>query len=63
MKVFLIDDHALFRSGLEHLLVRRGIEVVATSNDGEQALAAIQTTRPDIVLLDIRMPGSGASRP
>ncbi|HUW97590.1 MAG TPA: response regulator [Acidiferrobacter sp.] len=59
MKVLLIDDHALFRSGLEHLLVRRGIEVVATTSDGEQALLLIQETRPDIVLLDIRMPKIG----
>lgn len=59
MKVFLIDDHALFRSGLEHLLVRRGIEVVASTNDGEQAAAHIHETAPDIVLLDIRMPKIG----
>ncbi|MDA8361664.1 MAG: response regulator [Gammaproteobacteria bacterium] len=59
MKVMLIDDHALFRSGLEHLLVRRGIEVVATTSDGEQALTLIQETHPHVILLDIRMPKLG----
>ncbi|MHB8255231.1 MAG: response regulator [Acidiferrobacter sp.] len=59
MRVLLIDDHALFRGGLEHLLVRRGIAVVATTSDGEAAAALIEETDPDIVLLDIRMPKVG----
>lgn len=56
MRVVLIDDHTLFRSGLEHLLVRRGIEVAATTSDSGQAQAIIEGACPDIVLLDIRMP-------
>jgi len=59
MKVFLIDDHALFRGGLEHLLVRRGIAVVGTASDGEGALQRIQEVLPEIILLDIRMPTVG----
>ncbi|MHB1565869.1 MAG: response regulator [Acidiferrobacter sp.] len=56
MRVVLIDDHTLFRSGLEHLLVRRGIEVAAATSDSGQAQAIIEAACPDIVLLDIRMP-------
>ncbi len=59
MKVLLIDDHALFRSGLEHLLVRRGIAVVGATGDIAEVLALIQEHGPEIVLLDIRMPKVG----
>ena len=56
MNVLLIDDHALFRSGLETLLERQGIEVIAAVGDGEEGLAAAQELNPDIILLDLRMP-------
>jgi len=56
MNVLLIDDHALFRSGLETLLERQGIEVIAAVGDGEEGLAAAQELGPDIILLDLRMP-------
>lgn len=56
MRILLIDDHALFRVGLEGLLERRGISVVASAGDGEHALALVQEHRPDVVLLDMRLP-------
>lgn len=56
MRVLLIDDHALFREGLSGLLARRGIEVVGAVGDGHEGLRLAQQTRPDIVLLDMRMP-------
>ena len=56
MNVLLIDDHALFRSGLETLLERQGIEVIAAVGDGQEGLAAAQELEPDIILLDLRMP-------
>ena len=59
LRVLLIDDHSLFRAGLAELLSRRDIEVCASVNDGDEGLALIAEKRPDVVLLDIRMPGSG----
>lgn len=52
----LIDDHALFRAGLEGLLEQRGIEVVASVGDGQQGLDAAEREAPDVILLDMRMP-------
>lgn len=56
MKVLMIDDHALFRSGLSELLERRGIEVVAALGDCEQGIVLVDELKPDVVLLDMRMP-------
>ena len=55
-KVLLIDDHTLFRAGLEDLLTRRGIRVVAAVGSGDEGLIAATNLSPDIVLLDMRMP-------
>ncbi|EIJ36734.1 response regulator [Thiothrix nivea] len=55
-KVLLIDDHTLFRAGLEDLLTRRGIRVVAAVGSGDEGLQAAASLLPDIVLLDMRMP-------
>jgi two-component system, NarL family, nitrate/nitrite response regulator NarL len=57
LRVLIIDDHTLFRSGLEELLVRRGIEVVGTVGDGEEGCALAEKLAPDVILLDVRMPG------
>lgn len=59
LRVFLVDDHRLFRAGLRELLVDRGIDVVGEAQDGAEALARIQESRPDLVLLDLQMPGVG----
>jgi len=56
MKVLLIDDHALFRIGLRELLERRGIEVVAAEGGCQEGIEAVLRERPDVVLLDMRMP-------
>ena len=56
MKVILIDDHALFRIGLESILERRGVTVIASLADGEEGIRLTEKMRPDIVLLDLRMP-------
>lgn len=55
MRVLLIDDHTLFRSGLQELLTRRGLDVVAAGS-GEEGCRLAQETSPDVVLLDLRMP-------
>lgn len=57
MRVLLIDDHALFRFGLQELLERRGIEVVAALGDTADGARRVAETQPDVVLLDLRMPG------
>jgi two-component system, NarL family, nitrate/nitrite response regulator NarL len=59
MRVLLIDDHALFRFGLRELLERRGLEVVAALGDPAVGVARVAETLPDVVLLDLRMPGRG----
>ena len=59
MRVLLIDDHALFRVGLLELLERRGIEVVDAVGDCDVGLRLTRDCAPDVVLLDLRMPGTG----
>lgn len=56
MRILLVDDHALFRIGLEGLLERRGIEVVASVGEGKEGVRLARELRPDVVLLDMRMP-------
>lgn len=55
MRVLLIDDHALFRVGLQELLERRSIEVLAVAS-GDEGLKAAVEKQPDVILLDVRMP-------
>lgn len=56
MRILLVDDHALFRIGLEGLLERREIEVVASVGDGQEGIELARKLNPDVVLLDLRMP-------
>jgi len=55
VRVFLIDDHALFRAGLESLLERQGITVVGHSSDGVENLDQLPRLAADIILLDMRL--------
>ena len=57
MRILIIDDHALFRVGLEGLLEQRGIEIVASVGDAHEGLRQLKALQPDILLLDVRMPG------
>lgn len=58
-RVLLVDDHVLVRAGLRALLdLVEGVEVVGEAGTGEESLGLIENLRPDIVLLDITMPGS-----
>ncbi len=57
MRVLLIDDHALVRKGLEELLRSRRVEIVASVGSGEEGIEQALATQPDIILLDIKMPG------
>lgn len=57
IRICLADDQALFRSGVRALLVLfDGIAVVAEAEEGESAVAKVLETRPDVLLLDVRMP-------
>jgi DNA-binding NarL/FixJ family response regulator len=57
MRVLLVDDHALFLDGLKNLLALNGVQVVGTARNGLEAFEKTLQLRPDIVLMDIRMPG------
>ncbi len=59
MRIVLADDHPLFRDGVASLLGAWGHEVVGTASDGEAAVALCAELRPDLVLMDVRMPGVG----
>jgi DNA-binding NarL/FixJ family response regulator len=57
IRICLVDDQALVRGGLRALLgLFEGIEVVAEADDGEAAIAAVLSSSPDVLLLDVRMP-------
>lgn len=59
IRVLLVDDDALVRAGLRMILGSADdLEVVGEAGDGDAALAAAADTRPDVVLMDIRMPGT-----
>jgi DNA-binding NarL/FixJ family response regulator len=57
VRVVLVDDHELFRSGLRELLEERGVDVVAEAADGETAVEAVREAAPDVVVMDIAMSG------
>jgi DNA-binding NarL/FixJ family response regulator len=58
IRVLLVDDDALVRAGLRMILSSsEELEVVGEAADGADAVAAVQAHRPDVVLMDIRMPG------
>jgi two-component system nitrate/nitrite response regulator NarL len=59
MRVLIIDDHALFRVGLQGLLEQRGIEVADAVASGIEGIQRAKELQPDIVLLDLRMPDMG----
>lgn len=60
IKVLLVDDHCMFRRGLKQLLaIEEDIHVYAEAKDGDEALLICRKVIPDVILLDISMPGIG----
>jgi DNA-binding NarL/FixJ family response regulator len=60
IRVMLVDDHTLVREGIRHVLAATpGVEVVAEAGDGEAALRLAPGARPDVVVLDLSLPGAG----
>ena len=59
ISVMLVDDHALVRMGFRMLLADAQVEVVAEADDGEQACKLYPRARPDVVVMDLSMPGMG----
>ncbi|NRQ33721.1 response regulator transcription factor [Nonomuraea sp. NN258] len=56
LRVVIADDQALVRTGFRMILTANGIDVPAEAANGDEAVAAVRRTRPDVVLMDIRMP-------
>jgi len=58
IRILLVDDHTLFRSGVRALLQRQSdIEIAGEAGEGSEALKLIASLKPDLVLLDLNMPG------
>lgn len=60
IRLVVVDDHALFRAGLISLLSEMDdFELLGEANDGESAIELVQRKKPDLVLMDVNMPGMG----
>src|SRR5687768_12127784 len=57
LRVVLVDDHPVYREGLARLLHECGVDVIAQAGNGEDALAIIEDMAPDVVVMDLNMPG------
>jgi two-component system, NarL family, response regulator LiaR len=57
VRVLLVDDHDLFRTGLRNLLEGQGIHIVGEASGGSEALQIVRETAPDVVVMDLNMPG------
>jgi DNA-binding NarL/FixJ family response regulator len=57
LRVLLVDDHDLFRTGLRNLLEEQGVDVVAEAAAGMEALRLVRDLAPDVVVMDLHMPG------
>jgi DNA-binding NarL/FixJ family response regulator len=58
VRVLLADDQALVRGGFRLILEKNGIEVIGEAEDGAEAVELAEQLRPDVVLMDVRMPGT-----
>jgi DNA-binding NarL/FixJ family response regulator len=56
-RVLLVDDHDLFRAGLRTLLEEQGVDIVGEARTGTEALVALREVAPDVIVMDLHMPG------
>ena len=59
LRVLLVDDHDLFRTGLRNLLEEQGLEIVGEAATGAEAVAHVSELTPDVVVMDLNMPAMG----
>ena len=57
LRVVLVDDHPIYRQGLAKLLRECGVDVVAQAGNGTEALSIVEEAAPDVVVMDLNMPG------
>ena len=57
IRVLIVDDHDLFRTGLRNLLEEQGVEIVGEAATGSAALDVVREAPPDVVIMDLNMPG------
>ncbi len=59
VRVLIVDDHDLFRTGLRNLLEDEGVQIVGEAAAGQEALDIVRQNPPDVVVMDLNMPGMG----
>src|SRR5581483_11093202 len=59
LRVLIADDHDLFRTGLRNLLEEQGVQVIAEAATGAEAVKLVRELAPDVVVMDLNMPGMG----
>jgi DNA-binding NarL/FixJ family response regulator len=59
LRVLIVDDHDLFRTGLRNLLEEQGLQVVAEASTGVDAVKSVREQAPDVVVMDLNMPSMG----
>jgi NarL family two-component system response regulator LiaR len=58
IRILITDDHAIVREGMQHLIMNRpGMEIVAEASDGAEAVQLARDLQPDVILMDLQMPG------
>ncbi len=57
LRVLLVDDHDLFRTGLRNLLEEQGVQIVGEAASGSEAVSFVREEAPDVVVMDLNMPG------
>jgi DNA-binding NarL/FixJ family response regulator len=61
LRVLIVDDHDLFRTGLRNLLEEQGVQVVGEAASGNEAVQVVREVAPDVVVMDLNMPGMGGA--
>ena len=59
LRVLIVDDHDLFRTGLRNLLEEQGVQIAGEASSGTEAVRSVREIAPDVVVMDLNMPGMG----